>query len=278
MRRTPPWLMLLFALASGGVAAALALRYLRQQTSPLIAPASGKSGIVVAAHPLAPGVVVAPADVKLLEWSGNTTPLGFMRSPGDAVGRAVLVPMAENEPFFEGKLAPKGGGGGLQTMIGDGMRAVSVRVDEVVGVAGFVLPNTRVDVLLTMARQSGADNSEPASRVILQNIRTLASGQSVQQDRDGKPQTVTVITLLVTPEQAETLALASNEGRIQLALRNVLDSVDVETRGTRVSALFGGAPRVTVVRSPSVPRPTAEAPPGTVIEVYKGGVRSLQKF
>jgi pilus assembly protein CpaB len=194
----------------------------------------------------------------------------------------LIVPVQENEPILDAKLAAKGVGGGLPVIIDQGMRAVSVAVDQVVGVAGFVTPSTRVDVLLTLNDIQGT--KEPATRVIMQNVKTLAAGQSIQQDKDGKPQTVPVITLLVTPEQAETLALASSQGRIQLALRNMLDTMHIETRGTRVGALMGGpigrvAPVAVVRRKPAAPQElSVPEPTQTVIEVYRGGARTLQKF
>jgi pilus assembly protein CpaB len=190
------------------------------------------------------------------------------------VGRGLIVPVAENEPLLEGKLAARGAGGGLPVIIDEGMRALSVAVDQVVGVAGFVLPANRVDVLLTIPEHT---SKEQATRVIMQNVRTLASGQSIQQDKEGKPQTVSVVTLLVTPEQAETLTLASTQGRIQLALRNTLDPARIKTKGTRVSALLGGA-----IAPASRARRTAGGistpAPSSVVEIYRGGTRTLQRF
>jgi pilus assembly protein CpaB len=127
-------------------------------------------------------------------------------------------------------------------------------------------------------------SSEPATKVIMQNVRTLAAGQSIQQDKEGKPQPVGVVTFLLTPEQAETLTLATGQGRIQLALRNMLDTSHIETRGTRQSALMGRignapatTPRTTTARSGAV-RVAVPEPAATVVEVFRGGQRSLQKF
>jgi pilus assembly protein CpaB len=146
-------------------------------------------------------------------------------------------------------------------------------------VSGFVTPNTRVDVLLTMEDKSTA--GEPATRIIRQDMRVLAAGQSIQPDKEGKPQSVPVVTFLVTPEQAETLALASQQGTIQLALRNQLDTMEVRTNGTRRSALMTGPGRPTARRAPSrgttTPAPAPQPGP-QVVEVYRGGVRTLMKF
>lgn len=272
MRRLRPWLILVLALVTGGTAGILALRYLRQYTPPLAAET--RSGYVaVATRELPVGSVLEKTDVRLIEWPGATMPAGYVASAEAVVGRGLITPVQENEPLLESKLAPVGAGGGLPVLIPDGMRAVAVRVDEVVGVAGFVLPEARVDVLLTMEGPSG----EPTTEVILQKVRTLAAGQEVQRDRDGKPRTVPVITVAVTPEQAETLALAAGQGRIQLALRNALDTTTVVTPGARMGGLLGRPSTPAPARRGGViVRPTGRD--STVVEVYKGGARTLMKF
>jgi pilus assembly protein CpaB len=155
------------------------------------------------------------------------------------------------------------------------MRAVSVKVDEVIGVAGFVLPGTRVDVLVTLT--PSADREEAATRVILQNVQALASGQTIQRNANGEPQAATVITLLVTPEQAEKLTLAATEGQIQLALRNTLDMAEVETTGIKAA---------TLVRMEAPPQPAAgsaargprRAAGGTSVITYNGAERTVTTF
>jgi len=277
-RRSRPFLMLALALASGGTAAYLALRYIQQQATPLMAAQPKHAQVVVAARDLPVGSVLGERDLKSIEWVGGAVPPGFIGTPQQALARGLIVSVAENEPILEGKLAAQGAGGGLPVIIDPGMRALSIAVDQIVGVAGFVLPTTRVDVLLTMNDVQGS--KEPATKVIMQNVRTLAAGQSIQQDKEGKPQTVGVVTLLLTPEQAETLALASGQGRIQLALRNMLDTTMIETRGTRQSALMGrigNAPAARVARAGAV-RVAVPEPTPTVVEVFRGGQRSLQKF
>jgi pilus assembly protein CpaB len=280
-RRSRPFILLALAVVSGGAAAYLAMQYIRQQATPLMAATPRIAQVVVAAHDMPLGSIIGDRDVKTVDWAGGALPPGFIGSVPEAMGRGLITPVQENEPILEAKLAAKGAGGGLPVIIDQGMRAVSVAVDQVVGVAGFVTPSTRVDVLLTL---NDASSKEPATRVIMQNVKALAAGQSIQQDKEGKPQPVSVMTMLVTPEQAETLALAASQGRIQMALRNSLDTLHIETRGTRVSALMGGPiGRVPVAAPPrraaaaarelSVPEPSQ-----TVIEVYRGGVRTLQKF
>ena len=148
--RSRTWLLLALALASGGLAAYLALRYLREQARPLLnqQPVAGQA--VLAARDIPLGAVVTERDVQMVSWPGDALPPGFIGKPEDVIGRGVITPVRVNEPFLESKLAPKGAGGGLSTIIEDGMRALSVRVDEVIAVAGFVIPGSRVDVLLSM--------------------------------------------------------------------------------------------------------------------------------
>lgn len=275
-RRTRPVLLLLLALLSGGIAAAVALRYIQQKSTPLMAKEPAKAQIVVAARALPLGALVGERDVKTLEWTGGSVPAGFYSNPAEVVGRGLLTAVQENEPILVSKLAAQGAGGGLPVIIDDGMRAITIAVDQVVGVAGFVLPSTRVDVLLTL--QSNENLKEPATKVLMQNVRTLAAGQSIQHDKEGKPQQVPVVTFLVSPEQAETLALASQQGRIQLTLRNMLDTTQVTTNGTRVSALMGTVPARRTARRAAAVRTATPEPTPTTVEVYRGGQRTLMKF
>lgn len=268
------WMALVLALVSGGAAGYLALNYLHQPMAPLAARPAGSAQIAVAARNLPIGSVLTSADVKLVEWPAGNVPPGYAASAEEVVGRGLIMPVSTNEPLLSSKLASKEAGGGLPIVIPEGMRALSVKVDEVIGVAGFVLPGTRVDVLVTMNPTSEQD--EATTRVILQNVITLAAGQTIQRDQEGKPQTVTVITLLVAPDDAEKLTLASTEGRIHLALRNTLDMAQVETDGIRVKSL---------VRSASEPKPAAprvrRAPvrrEGQSIVTYNGTERTVTNF
>jgi pilus assembly protein CpaB len=274
--------MLAVALASGGVAALLAMRYLRQQNATVLAPPK-VGNLVVAARPIGLGTRLVDADVKTIEWTGTALPVGYATSTADVVGRGVMSSLQENEPILDSKLAPKGAGGGLPVIIDQGKRALTMRVNDVSGVAGFVTPNTRVDVLFTI--DDKVNTTEPSTRIIMQDVRAIAAGQQIQPDKDGKPVSVGVVTFLLTPEQAETLALASQQGSIQLALRNSLDTMRVKTFGTKTSALLGGtigrplpARRPVANRGSAPAAVAAPAPSQTVIEVYRGGARTLQKF
>jgi len=267
--------MLLLALTSGVVAALLALRYLRERTTPLMASEPKRVNIVLSARSLAVGSVVTERDVKLMTWPGDALPSGYIRSVKDAVGRGVITPLAENEPLLAAKMSTKESGGGLPIIIRDGMRAVSVRVDEVIGVAGFVLPGTRVDVMLTLDKNTN-NRPQAITKTLLQNVQTLAAGQSVTRDKEGKPQTVTVITVLVSPDDAELLALAAKEGRLQLALRNTLDTLAVSTSGARADRLSPSAANSRPKRNrAAAPAPRANP---TVVEGYRGGERTLTTF
>ena len=271
--------MLVLALASGGVAALLALRYLRDQATPLMAREPARAHMAVAARQLPVGAVVTPADVKTVPWPGDALPVGYVADSAQVVGRGVTTRLAENEPFLTAKLSSMEEGGGLPIIIRDGMRAMSVRVDQIVGVAGFVIPGTRVDVLLTLAENEKYNRSQPLTRTLLQNMLVLASGQVVERDMEGNPIPSSVITLLVSPEEAEILTLATQEGTLQMALRNPLDTLMTSTAGALAGQLTGvrqaSAPR------PSRPRPTAarpEAPRGVIVEAYRGGERTLTTF
>ena len=255
-RRSRPWFMLLLALTSGIVAALLALKYLRERTTPLMAAEPRRANIVL--YPQSAGRSSSrEQDLKIVSWPGEAVPSGYFRSVKDAVGRGVITPVAENEPLLEAKVSTKDAGGGLPIIIRDGMRAVSVKVDEVIGVAGFVLPGTRVDVMLTLDKGDG--RPQAITKTLLQNVQTLAAGQSVTRDKEGKAQTVTVITLLVSPDDAELLALAAKEGRLQLALRNTLDTLAVSTSRARSDKLTPGSASSTSNR-PQRNRPSPPLP------------------
>ncbi len=177
--------------------------------------------------------------------------------------------MLENEPLTSTKLATPEAGAGLPPIITPGMRAISLKVDEVVGVAGFVVPGARVDVVMTMNQQETS-----VSRVVVSNIQVLAAGTKIDQDqaRDGKPLPTTVVTVLVTPEDAERISLAGSVGRITLTLRNPLDVEPTKTQGTRVASLMGMADTPPEPRPAPRPRPTAERPvaaaPAPVPQIY----------
>ena len=234
--------------------------------------------IVVAAVPLQIGTRVDASNLRLIDWPAGQPVTGMFTRIEDCANRAVITPLAENEPILEAKLAPKAAGAGLQAAIPEGMRALSVAVNEVVGVAGFVIPGTMVDVLVT-GEAPGRNGNSNITRTILENVPVLAAGQKVEQDREGKPQTVPVITLLVNPEDADKLAMASTEGKIQLALRNTVDTKLVNPQPVLQTVLFSGpepppAPPVRVARKAAPPAP----PSPYIVEVITGTKKETKSF
>lgn len=202
-------------------------------------PAQEMTKIVVAAGKVSLGTRLTTADLTVAPWPKGIVLDGSFQDPSEIIGRGVVTSMQPNEPVLESKLAPKDGGAGLMTTIPEGMRAMSVKVNDVIGVAGFVLPGTRVDVVLsgTVSGQGPVDTA----KIILENVEVLAAGQNIDRDLNGKPVNVQVVTLLVSPEDAEKLALASAEGRIQLALRNPLDLDATNPQAIQRVALYSGS-------------------------------------
>lgn len=273
MKRRKILISLTLAILSGAVAGYSALRYLQARPPTLVAAEPRDEGrpVVVAAAELAVGAIVREEDIRLVPWPSEAVPEGYAETAAEVVGRGVITAVHLNEPLLQSKLAELGSGGGLPIIIPPGMRAVSVRVDDVIGVAGFVLPSTRVDVLVTLTPPGSNDTQ---TRVILQNVHALAAGQEIRRDEDGTPMTVTVITLLVTPEDGERLVLAAAQGRIQMALRNGLDVDTLSTSGSRVSSLMVTR-RAPTTRSTAPRRPQ---PLPSVIEIFRGGVRTLISY
>jgi pilus assembly protein CpaB len=279
MRKNRLLLIFALALACGGLAGVLALRQLSPRTIPamIMEPRPSTTQVAVAAHDLPIGSMLRVEDVRMLAWPSEVVPAGYSSSTADLLGRGLITPMKANEPFLDAKLADPESGGGLPILIPAGMRAVSVRVDEVISVAGFVTPGTRVDVLVTVS-PSGGGGDNAITRLILQNVQVLAAGQTIERDEEGKPQTVTVVTVMVKPDEGERLVLAANEGRIQLALRGSLDVAETTTQGVRIANLVSGSGAARpVVAAASAPRP-APAPPQTVVEMIRGNERTLNTF
>ena len=197
--------------------------------------------IVVASTPLQLGTRVDANNLRLIPWPTSAPVAGMFTRIEDCANRALITPVAANEPILENKLASRQSGAGLPATIPEGMRALSVAVNEVVGVAGFVIPGTMVDVLVTGRLANSKNNNEDITRTILENVRVLAAGQKIEQDREGKPQTVPVITLLVTPPDAAKLTMASTQGKIQLALRNTIDTKVTDPAPVLEATLFSGS-------------------------------------
>jgi pilus assembly protein CpaB len=233
--------------------------------------------LVVAVRPMPLGTRVDSNNLRLIDWPADEPVPGMFQRIEDCAGRALITAVAQNEPILENKLAPKEAGAGLPATIPEGMRGLSVAVNDVIGVAGFVIPGTMVDVLVTGgiagSKNTGENN---ITRTILENVRVLAAGQKVEQDRDGKPQTVPVVTLLVSPEDSDKLAMASTQGKIQLALRNTIDTKLANPPPVVQAVLFAGpaaAPVHTVVHRAEPSRPAPY-----VVEVITGSKKENKSF
>jgi pilus assembly protein CpaB len=231
--------------------------------------------IVVAVGPLPLGTKLEAKDLKIIPWPEDAPVEGMFARPEDCENRALITSVAENEPILAGKLAPKEAGAGLAATIPEGMRALSAAVNDVVAVAGFVTPGAMVDVLATGA--SSANGS--ITRTVLENVRVLAANQRIES-RNGRPENVAVITLLVTPADAAKLAMASNSGKIQLALRNTIDSQTVNPPPVLQASIFGvDAPPPVERHAIPAPKPVAPPPPpGYNVEIISGGKRETKSF
>jgi len=245
--------------------------------TPAAAPA--KHQYVAASINLEAGEVLRPAALKMIDWP-ETAPLqGAFMSPKDVDGRVVIYPLAAGQPILDRQLAAPGSGAGLTVKIPEGMRAISLRTDDVVGVAGFLLPGTYVDVLVTYHTVA---NSEPITATILQDAQVLAAGQKFQPDPEGKATSVDVVTLLVTPEDAEKVVLASSQGIVHFVLRNGTDRDKDKNAAVQLSQLEGGAPPTPAKPAvmPSTvhtPRPAATSQAYTV-ETINGSKQSTESF
>ncbi len=230
--------------------------------------------VMVAANDLQVGQRIDEHDVRIIRINPADLPPGTPRRRSDVLGHGVIIPISKGEFILPNRLAGENAGSGLPSLIPPGMRAVSVRVNEVVSVAGFVTPGTRVDVLLT-GTPAGA--SEEQTTTVLQNVAVLASGHTLERTSTGEAQTTAVITLMVTPDDAQRLALASTEGHIQLALRNPLDTKQADvasssTRGLYKLAALAAAPVHTPVHHVQAAKATPPPPAatGVSVEVYQG--------
>lgn len=250
--------------------------------------------IVVAADTLPLGTRITEKDVTMAPWPKDSLPAGSFADTSQVLGRGIISQTYAKEPILESKLAPKEMGAGLTAAIPDGLRAVSIAVNQIIGVAGFVQPGSRVDLILT---GTPPNETERASKIVLENLQVLAAGQNVQQDVEGKPQTVQVVTLLVTPEQAAKIALATGDGPIILALRNPLDLKEVDPPLVPRAVLYSGgvllaekaAPKAkaapvgsrrvrTAVRAAAPPPPPPPPPKVSTVELIMGPTRTTAKF
>jgi pilus assembly protein CpaB len=272
MTRVRVFTVFLIAVLAGGGLAYGTYDYLQNVPVKTVTVPTRK--VVVASADLSLGRQLRREDLSTLDWPATAVPEGAFEDPAAIVDRGLIVAVVRNEAILPAKLASKEAGAGLPPMIPKGKRAVSVRVNEVIGVAGYVLPGTHVDVVATANPSSRSEDI--TTKVVLSNVEVLASGTRLEQDSpDGKPMQVSVVTLLVTPDEAERLTLASTEGKIQLALRNPLDTESPATYGIKPGALLGLGQRypTSVKRVDGDGKPLRVPPPPPTVEIIRGDKR-----
>jgi pilus assembly protein CpaB len=275
MTRMRVFIVLVLALTCGGALAFATYNYV--QNVPTRTVGIPTRQVVVAASDLQVGAELDRRSVRTIDWPESAAPKNAISDPAEVIGRGLIMPVLENEPILPMTMAPKEAGSGLPPAIPPGLRAVSVRVNEVIGVAGYVLPGAHVDVVATV--NPGDRQGDITSKVILTNVLVLAAGTKMEQDPNNKPMAVNVVTLLVNPDESERLTLAAGEGKIQLALRNPLDRESPATHGVRPAALLGTPPPVRQVAA--APRaanaePAPVVPQPAMVEIIRGDKRAQE--
>jgi pilus assembly protein CpaB len=283
MGRVRVFIVLALAVTAGGVFAFGTYNYVQKVSTPgPVGPGMATQPVVVAVNDLDVGAEIKAEDIKVIKWPKDSVPAQAMSDPKEAIGRGVITPLIQNEPLLPSKLSSKEAGPGLPPAIPPGLRALSVRVNEVIGVAGYVLPGTRVDVLATV--NPTGNGNDITSKVVLTNVQVLAAGTKIERDVEkGKAIPVSVVTLLVAPEESERLTLAATEGKIQLALRNPLDKSIPATPGIKPAGLLGfaSASKQAVARTKVAstggakgPGPTVVEPAAATVEIIRGDKRA----
>ncbi|KPJ59849.1 MAG: hypothetical protein AMJ46_09470 [Latescibacteria bacterium DG_63] len=277
--------VVILAVIFGLLASVAIYRYLAQYDRVIKEKRIATQPVVVASSELAFGSVLTDENIEAANWPVEIVPAGAVASTGELVGRVVRTPLSAGEPVLESKLAPVGMDRGLPMRVPVGMRAMTVPVNVVSGVSGFVLPDTKVDVVVTIRPET---KKESVAKLVLQNLSVLAADQKLE-DNDGRPMTVQSVTLLVTPSEAEKLALAANLGDIQLVLRSPADSDSAGTRGTTIAQMLAGSEpvqRATPTRPVRTTRRVTTPPKRTVepkreptkVEVIRGTKRTEEEF
>ena len=295
MRNKRFFIVLVGALIFGVLAAVSVSRYL--SSAQALTKNLNKIAVAKVAIPI--GSKIIPEQIMVVQFPKESTPDGAFDSPEKLAGRVAVTNIAAREPITESRLAPEGTSAGLAAVIPEGYRAMTVKVDDAAGISGFIMPGTLVDVVVVIdpRENSGGD---PISKIVLQNIKVLANGQNIDKPKDEREaNSVKVVTLQVTPEQAEKLALASSEGKLQLVMRNQIDQADEQTKGVNKRGLLSGdvampapepgslkseQPKQTakpVHRSAPVEKPAAPAPqatPRASVEMIEGAKKRNVEF
>ena len=297
MRNKRFFVVLVGALIFGLLAAVSVSRYL----SSAQAYTKNLTRVAVAKVAIPVGTKIIPEQLMMVQFPKESTPDGTFESMDKLAGRVAVVNIAPREPVTESRLAPEGTSAGLSAVIPEGYRAMTVKVDDVVGISGFIMPGTLVDVVVVIDPQEKAGMQDPISKIVLQNIKVLANGQNIDKpEKEREASSVKAVTLLVLPEQAEKLALAASEGKLQLVMRNSIDQGDEQTSGINKRGLLTGdravpAPEPGSLKSeqPAAPKPqpkvrrelkpvaevsAAPAPPRTSVEMIEGAKKRSVDF
>lgn len=278
MNRNRLLLIGFIALALGAFVSFVVYRNLQIRTANKMPPGEE---VVVAAEDLQVGTKIEDKDIRLVRFPSANLPSGVFHYRTKVVGRGVVLPITRGEFILTSKLAGENAGSGLPSLIPLGMRAVSVRVNDTTSVSGFVLPGTRVDVLLTGNPQG---SNEQQTTTVLENVAVIATGQRLERNSAGEAQMAPVVTLLLSPDDTERLTLATSQGHIQLALRNPLDTKQEDIAAVKATSLYKNssepAPAATPRSGPR--RATVHAPPSMpttyTVEVYRGDKKEEEKF
>jgi pilus assembly protein CpaB len=297
MRNKRFLLVLAGALVFGLLAAVSVSRYL----SSAQAYTKNLNNVAVAKVAIPVGTKIIPEQIMMVQFPKESMPDGTFETPEKLAGRVAVVNIAAREPITEARLAPQGTAGGLSAVIPEGYRAMTVKVDDVVGISGFIMPGTLVDVVVVI-RPDDSSAQGPISKIVLQNIKVLANGQNIDKPENQRDaNSVKIATLLVTPEQAEKLALASSEGKLQLVMRNSIDQGDEQTTGVTKRTLLSGeratqapepgslkseqpksaakpAPRHRVQTEVKPATPATPPPPRASVEMIEGAKRRNVDF
>lgn len=258
---------LIIALSGAVLCGLLGVTLITRYLSSVQAFAKDLGNVVVARQEIPLGEKITADHLTLAPIPNGSAPEGIFRKIDQVVGRVAITPIGVRETITTLKLAPEGVGAGLSAVIPEGYRAMTVKVDDVVGVSGFIMPGSFVDVVaIIVPITQGADTKGPISKIVLQNIKVLASGAKIDSPEDQRqPSDVKAVTLQVTPEQAEKLVLATNEGKLQLVMRNYSDQEDTQTSGANKATLLNGEsfvaqpPPPTEISNQSKPRPRPAA-------------------
>jgi pilus assembly protein CpaB len=295
---------LLFVLAGALVFGLLAAVSVSRYLSSAQAYTRDLNNVAVAKVAIPLGTKIIPEQISIVQFPRGSTPDGTFDSVEKLAGRVAVVNIAPRETVTDSKLAPVGSVGGLSAVIPEGYRAMTVKVDDVVGISGFIMPGSLVDVVVVIDPAEKALTQDPISKIVLQNIKVLANGQNIDQPKNEREaNTVRAVTLQVTPDQAEKLALASTEGKLQLVMRNAVDQDDAQTNGVNKRVLLGGEraqpvpepgsmkseqtkPETKVLRKqraiapvdPTAAKPAPPPPPRNSVEMIEGAKKRSVDF